>query len=359
MASKIEKLMSYFEDELKEYDMLLITSDITRRYLTNLKSTAGYVLIFRDIAYLITDFRYIEKARKTVNGIEIIEQEKLFDQINKLIKKHDAKKVAIEADYLTVTNLMLFMEYINAEVDPDKNLSNVLKAMRMVKSEDEIEKIRHAQRIAEKAFDNILDFIKPGKTEREVKNELDRLMFDFGTEEVSFETIALTGKNTAMPHGTSGDTKILNGDFVLFDFGAVYEGYHSDMTRTIAIGEPDEDMREVYDIVLTAQKEALKFAKAGIGGDELDEIARDEITANGYGECFGHSLGHGVGMEIHEQPNASPSSDIILRENMIVTIEPGIYIEGKFGVRIEDFVVIKNNGIENLTNTSKELMILK
>ena len=215
-----------------------------------------------------------------------------------------------------------------------------------------------AQRIAEKGLEHILDIVRPGMTEREVRLELDNYMLRNGAEELSFDTIALSGSNTSLPHGVPSDKKIQAGEFVLLDFGAVVNGYHSDMTRTFCIGEPSEKRRRVCDIVLKAQLAALDAVKAGMTGKTLDAVARDIITAEGFGKNFGHSLGHGVGMEIHEMPYASPNTDDILPENSVVTVEPGIYLEGEFGVRIEDFVVVKKDGCENMTKAEKKLIIV-
>jgi Xaa-Pro aminopeptidase len=181
-------------------------------------------------------------------------------------------------------------------------------------------------------------------------------MLEKGAEGISFDTIALAGENTSMPHGVPSDKKVKNGEFVLMDFGAVYNGYHSDMTRTVCVGTPDEEMEKIYNIVLTAQEKAIAAAKAGISGKELDGIARRHICDAGYGEYFGHSLGHGVGLEIHERPNLSPMSEKILVPGNIVTVEPGIYIPDKYGCRIEDMVLITENGIMNFTKSPKELI---
>lgn len=339
-------------------DCAIITSDVNRRYFTDMKSSSGTVLVFPDSAYLIIDFRYIEKARKKVSTCEVIEQQRLFHQINKLLKKHGAKTVAIESDYLTVSELIDFKANLKVKIKSDKELSRLITSLRIVKSDDEILKIEKAQRIAESAFNEILKFIEVGRSEREIALRLDRLMLEYGAEELSFKTIVLSGKNTSMPHGVPSDKRVESGDFVLMDFGAVYDGYHSDMTRTVCVGNPTEKQRKIYDIVLNAQKESIKLARAGISGSWLDSVARDIITNKGYGDCFGHSLGHGVGLEIHEYPNASPNSDYGLLKNSVVTIEPGIYLEGEFGVRIEDFVVLKEDGCENLTKAPKELIIL-
>lgn len=353
--TNIEKLQTKIGDFC---DCAIITSDVNRRYLTDMKSSAGTVLVFPNDAYLIIDFRYIEKARKTVTTCEVIEQQRLFHQINGLLKRHGAKTISIESDYLTVSGLIDFKANLKGNIKTDKDLSRLITNLRTVKSDDEIIKIEKAQRVAESAFDEILKYIEAGKTEREIALKLDSLMLEHGAEALSFETIVLSGKNTSMPHGTPSEKEVESGDFVLMDFGAVFDGYHSDMTRTVCVGEPTDKQRKIYDIVLTAQRESIKYAKAGISGSQLDSIARNIITNEGYGDCFGHSLGHGVGLEIHEYPNASPNSDIGLLKNSVVTIEPGIYIAGEFGVRIEDFVVLKEGGCLNLTKSPKELIIL-
>ncbi|WP_294750655.1 aminopeptidase P family protein [uncultured Ruminococcus sp.] len=353
--TRFEKLFDIFDGA----DCVLITSDINRRYFTGMKSSAGVVIAFPDKAYLLIDFRYIEKARATVTDAEVIEAKKLYPQLMELLKKHGAQSVAIESETMTVKELNAY-EHFFSEIRfiHDDSLSTAISALRAVKDEEELECIRKAQSIAEAAFDDILKFIKEGVTEREIALELNRLMFEYGAEDLSFDTIVLSGANTSMPHGVPSEKKVQRGEFVLMDYGAVYNGYHSDMTRTICVGEPDEEMRKVYDIVLSAQNAALEAAKAGIIGSDLDKTARDIIDRAGYGSCFGHSLGHGVGMEIHEKPNASPNYKLPLNEGAVVTVEPGIYIAGKFGVRIEDFVILTENGCKNLTKSAKSLITL-
>ncbi len=351
---RYQKLFNYINT-----DCALITSDVNRRYFTGMKSSAGIVLAFPDKLYLLIDFRYIEKARATVKNAEVIESSNIGKQITKLLKKHNAHTMSIESETMTVKSLNVYKHFIKeADIDDSDNLSNAISRLRSVKDDYEISCIRKAQEIAEKSLDQLMPFICVGKTEREVALELNRLMFENGAEDLSFETIVLSGSNTSMPHGVPSDKKICNGEFVLMDFGAVWNGYHSDMTRTICVGEPDDEMKKVYNIVLDAQNKALQYAKAGISGKELDKVARDVICQAGYGECFGHSLGHGVGMEIHEKPNASSGSDTILEKNTVVTIEPGIYITGKFGVRIEDFVILTENGCDNLTKYAKNIISL-
>ena len=354
--TKFEKLFSQLPESI---DCVLITSDINRRYFTGMKSSDGTVIAFRDKAYLIIDFRYIEKARATVTAAEVIEQKKLYSQLTELIRRHGAANIAIESQTLTVSRLhTLRTQLKDVEVIDTDVLSNEINALRSVKDEYELDCIKKAQAIAERAFEDILGFIHEGVTERQIALELNRLMFEYGAEDLSFETIALSGENTSMPHGVPSDKPVKKGEFVLMDYGAVYNGYHSDMTRTVCVGEPDEEMRKVYNIVLEAQTAAINAAHAGMTGHELDEIARSIISDAGYDSCFGHSLGHGVGLEIHERPNASPNYMLPLNEGAVVTVEPGIYIAGRFGVRIEDFVILTENGCINLTKSAKNIISL-
>ena len=336
----------------------LITSDTDRRYFTKMKSSAGTLAVFRDKAYLIIDFRYIEKARKSAVGCEVLLQTDLYAQINELAKRHGVKRISVCSRQITVSALEEMKNRLDCEIDSSCALSDAVDEIRICKREEEIQCIIAAQRIAEKAFEHILGFISAGVSERDIALELDFFMLKNGAEALSFDTIALSGKNTSLPHGVPSDKTVSNGEFVLMDYGAVVEGWHSDMTRTVCVGEPDEEMKKVYGIVLDAQKAALDAVRAGITGAQLDETARRIIADAGYGGNFGHSLGHGVGMEIHESPAASPKGKTVLRENMIVTVEPGIYIPDRFGVRIEDFVVVKENGCENMTRAAKELIAL-
>ncbi len=338
----------------------LITSDINRRYFTKMKSSAGTLLVFPDKAYLIIDFRYIEKARAVVTDCEVILQQsgKLYAQINELCLHHAVKTISVEASSMTLSECRQLSKKVDFNIDDSDCLSELIGEIRVIKTPEQIEKIIAAQRIAEQGFEHMLEYIHEGVSEREIALELDFFMLSHGAEALSFDTIALSGSNTSLPHGVPSDKTVKNGELVLMDFGAVVDGWHSDMTRTVCVGEPSDRMREVYSIVLEAQTRALDAARAGITGSELDRIARDVIAANGYGDSFGHSLGHGVGMEIHEAPTASPTCGNVLEDSMIVTVEPGIYLEGEFGVRIEDFVVIRDDGCENLTQAPKQLIIL-
>lgn len=353
--NNIEKLQSLL---CSIADCALITNDINRRYFTGMKSSAGTVLVFADTAYLIIDFRYIEKARASVTACEVIQQDKLYEQISELIKKHGAETCAIESRSMTVSELESVKKKLACEVVGSDALSDAIANLRMIKTPDEVEKVKAAQSIAEKGFEHMLEYIQVGRTERELQLELDYFMLRNGAEALSFDTIALSGKNTSMPHGVPGDKRVERGDFVLLDYGAVVDGYHSDMTRTVAVGEPTDEMKEVYELVLAAQKNAIEKVKAGMTGSEYDAIARELISSHGYGDNFQHSLGHGVGLEIHEAPNGSPSYNGLLPAGAVITCEPGIYIAGRFGVRIEDMIYITENGAENLTHSPKELIVL-
>lgn len=354
--NRIENLRSLIPDG----SCALVTSDINRRYFTGMRSSAGTLIVFKECAYLIIDFRYIEKARDTVSDCEVVLQQKLYEQLNDLIRKHGAEAVMIENETMTVAELDELYDRLSpeAEIDSGDTLSGIINDMRAIKSEDEIALMTKAQRIAEAALENTLNFIKEGVTEKEIALSLNEYMLRNGAEDLSFETIALCGESTSMPHGVPTDKPLKRGEFILMDFGAVADGYHSDMTRTVVLGEPSEEMEKVYSIVLEAQSRAIAAASEGITGKRLDRVARDFIAANGYGDSFGHGLGHSVGMEIHESPCANTRDETVLKENMIMTVEPGIYLPKKFGVRIEDFVVIKQNSCLNLTNAPKKLIKL-
>ena len=358
MKSRLEALMQRLPAET---DAALIQSDVNRRYFTGMQSSAGTVLCFRDAAYLIIDFRYIEKARECVKDCTVIEQHDLFAQLRELPQKHQARTLSVEAMDMTLSHFFKLKQHLGNQIHLDQSdtLSRLIFECRTIKNEEEIEKIRQAQRIAEIAFADICNFLRPGISERDVMLRLNQTMMENGSEGESFPTIALTGSATSMPHGVpSAQRMVQNGDFVLMDYGAMVDGYHSDMTRTVCVGQPSEKMQQIYDIVLKAQAAGIDGAKSGITGRDMDKLARDIIDEAGYGDNFGHSLGHGVGLEIHEFPNASPGTLTKLAPGNVVTVEPGIYLPGEFGVRIEDFVVIRENGCENLTKAPKQLLVL-
>lgn len=337
----------------------LIMSEENVRYFTSFTSTNGYLLVSSQTSIYLTDSRYIEAAQnQCVDCDEIILFENFEKSVVPIINKLNIKQIEIEGSRTTVSRLNLLRKYLpDCEFISDK-LDNDIDSLRSIKNKIEADKIQKAQIISENALDKILPLIKVGAREIDIALELDYTMLRMGAQALSFETIAVSGKKSSMPHGVPSEKKIENGDFITLDFGAVYDGYHSDMTRTFAVGSVSDKMVDVYNTVLKAQSAGLDAVKPGKICKDVDAVARNIITDKGYGKYFGHSLGHGVGIEIHEFPNLSPKSDTILKVGNVVTVEPGIYIPGEFGVRIEDMVIITENGCHNFTSYKKELEIL-
>lgn len=352
---KLEKLRSSFS--ANGIDGMLITSPYNRRYMTNFTGSAGVVLISADKAQFITDFRYVEQASKQCLGFEIVKHTGTIpEEVAIQAKKLGIQKLGFEADDLTFSTYREYEEEVGSELVP---VSGLIEKLRLIKTDAEIKILKVAADIADAAYKHILDFIRPGKTELEVSNELEFFMRKAGATSSSFDIIVASGHRSALPHGVASDKVIETGDFVTLDYGAYYNGYVSDITRTVAVGEPDAKLKEIYEIVLEAQLKGMAGIKPGMTGKEADALTRDYISEKGYGDYFGHSTGHGIGLEIHEGPSLSFRSDTILEPGMIVTVEPGIYIPGLGGVRIEDDTVITKDHNEALTHSTKELIILK
>lgn len=345
-------------EALTDVDAILLISPTNRRYATGFPSTEGTVLVTKKSAHFFVDSRYVEAAEKAISGarVELVTNKyDWFGQVNDVLKAEKIKKVAFEDEYISCAEFARMNEKLRAELVPENKL---MAGLRAVKEPQEVECLIAAQRLAEKAFDKILGFIKPGMTEREVAAELVYDMLRLGAENVSFEPIVVTGEKSSMPHGVPGDKIIKKGDFLTMDFGCLLNGYCSDMTRTVAIGEPSEEMRRVYSVVLEAQLAGIAAAAAGVTGHDVDKAARDVIAAAGYGEYFGHSFGHSLGLDIHEPPNATPTNNEPLPTGAVISAEPGIYLPGRFGVRIEDVIVLNENGCTDITKAPKELIIL-
>lgn len=345
--------------ETADFDGVLIVSPENRFYFTGFPSSDGFLLVSSDRAVFITDGRYIEAAQNAIQNCEVVLMGTAATQIFELFSEMQVSCIAVESSRMTLSQ---YQKYA-AALEPmtllaDSTLDSIICALRAVKQPLEVEKIKTAQKIAEDAFSYICTFIEPGKTEREVALALEYYMLSHGAEALSFETIAISGAKTSMPHGVPGENVIQKGDFVTMDFGAVVGGYHSDMTRTVAVGSVTAKQKEVYETVLRAQTAVMDALRPGFTCAAADKIARDVITDAGYGAYFTHSTGHGVGVEIHEYPALSPRADSILTVGNVVTDEPGIYLPGEFGVRIEDMAYITENGCENLTSAPKELIIL-
>ncbi|OIK11749.1 Xaa-Pro dipeptidase [Bacillus sp. MUM 116] len=351
---KLEKLRESFAGS--GIDGVLITSPYNRRYVSNFTGTAGVVLISSEKALFITDFRYIEQASKQCEGYEIIKfSSTIPEEVAKQAKQLGINKLGFEADYLTFSEFKSYEKVVEGELLP---VSGLIEKLRLIKTDAEIKILKEAADIADAAFKHILDFIRPGKTELEVANELEFFMRRAGATSSSFDTIVASGYRSALPHGVASDKVIEAGDFVTLDYGAYYKGYVSDITRTVAVGQPDEKLKEIYEIVLDAQLKGMEGIKPGITGKEADSLTRDYITEKGYGEYFGHSTGHGIGLEVHEGPALSFRSDLVLEPGMVVTCEPGIYIPGLGGVRIEDDTLVTKDSNEALTHSTKDLIIL-
>jgi Xaa-Pro aminopeptidase len=336
-------------------DVFLVSSPLNRRYLTGFTGSAGLVWISNTRQAILTDFRYLEQVKAECPGWELIRIETYIESLNNLIEADKVQTIAFEKDYVTVKQ----MEDWNEKLPPKfSGVSGWVEELRMIKSDDEIDNIRSAARIADEAFAQLLPTLRSGLTEREVALELEFLMRKAGASGMSFDPIIASGPRSALPHARPGDRIFSVGDFVVFDFGCVVNGYCSDMTRTVVIGEPEEKHLTIYDLVLEAQMESLKAVGPGKTGAEIDAIARNIISDNGYGEYFGHGLGHSLGLEVHENPRLSKTDQTVLQPGMIVTVEPGVYLPDFGGVRIEDLVLVTEDGHEVLSSTFKELYVV-
>ena len=333
---------------------MLITSEVNQLYVTGFEYSDGYSLITKDKAYLLTDFRYIEAAKKEANdGFTVMITEK--DTFKKLFEENNVKTLLYEDTRLTCAQLeSLKKAHPNIVFIPAGNL---IEGLREYKSEIEAEYTIKAQRIAETALTSLISDINLDMTEKELAAYLEYLMKKNGADGISFATIAVSGKASSLPHGVPRPVKLEQG-FLTIDFGAVYKGYHSDMTRTFCIGKADREMKKVYATVLEAQNKAIDAIFSGERNcNKIDFIAREHIYNNGFKGCFGHGLGHGTGLEIHESPHLSPAADKnkFLEAGAIVTVEPGIYLENKYGVRIEDMIYMSPKGPVNITKFEKKL----
>ena len=344
---------------LGEYglDAMLITSEPGEFYAAGFHGE-GVALITPEESWYFTDSRYIEAARETVElaHVSLPGKGKNYRQmVEELVQAKGLKILGFEENYMTVSAHERWNGALSAQMIP---ASPLLESLRASKDAEEIEAMTAAQRLSERALEETLNFLKPGMTEKEVAARLEYDMLRFGAEKKSFDTIVASGPNSSRPHAVPGQRKIQQGDFVTIDFGCVVRGYCSDMTRTVAIGKPSDEMRKVYETVLQAQLAGIAAARAGATGKEVDAAARKVIEDAGYGEYFGHSFGHSLGIEIHENPCFSPTNEKPMPAGAVVSAEPGIYLPGRFGVRIEDVVILTAEGCVDITKSPKELIIL-
>lgn len=338
-------------------DAFYVTSPENRFYLSGFSGTNGSLLISRNKSFLITDFRYTGQASRESPGFTIVEaRSSLTDSLSGLVKENGLTILGCEGDHLTYNEFLA----IKAKLDRAelKSVSGLVEGLRICKETTEIKSIEEAVRLADEAFSNILSDIRPGVSEREIALQLEYYMRRAGAEGAAFKFIVASGDRSALPHGVASTKVIRKGELVTLDFGAVYNGYHSDITRTVVMGRPDEKQKKLYRIVLEAQLKAIAALKAGVRAAEVDRAARDVIEDEGYGKYFGHGTGHGVGLNIHENPRVSFRDDTVLQPGMVVTVEPGIYLPDWGGVRIEDTVLVLEAGCRVLTKAPKDLIIL-
>lgn len=354
LAERLAKIRQLIEEE--SIDALVITSNINRRYLSGFRGTAGVLLISAEKALLVTDFRYVDQAKEQSPQFEVIRwQDDLYKSIAPLVEENAWKKIGFEAGQVVYSALEEMKEKLPAEMVPVKETAEKL---RIIKDVDEISTMRLGAKVLDRAFTMIRNKAKPGLTERELALELEMFLLKEGAEEKSFRFIVASGQRGALPHGMATEKELQDGELVTIDFGGIFDGYATDMTRTVALGKINEQQKEIYDIVYKAQQEAAAAVKPGLAVNEVDAVARNIIKDAGYGEYFGHGLGHGVGLEVHEQPTLNHLKTTELEPGMVVTIEPGIYLPDRGGVRIEDMVVVTENGAESLTQSPRELINL-
>ena len=351
----LDKYLSLLDSEV---DGLLLTSRYSRHYGAEFDIAEGTAIVTAKGCRYFTDSRYIESAQNNLKGFQVLMVDRdhsYFKLLNEAIADFGVTVLGYEENYLTVAEFMGYEANLNAKLIP---FNKQINGFRGVKEEWELELLRKAQQIADKAFAEVLPRIHAGMTELELQAELIYCMYKNGAQGLSFDPIVVSGPNTSMPHGVAGERVIQAGDFVTMDFGVLYRGYCSDMTRTVAVGYATEEMKKVYDTVLQAQLAGIAATKAGVPGKDIDAAARDVITAAGYGPYFGHGYGHSLGLEIHEAPNPNPGNAEPMPENAVASAEPGIYLPGKFGVRIEDVTIYRQDGCENIAHSPKNLIIV-
>lgn len=337
-------------------DGLLVHQAANRTYLTGFTGSAGIALLTEREAVLLVDFRYTEQAAAEAEGWEVVRADRQFiDTLVRVVEDRGLRRLGFESESVTVKQ---HREYAGRLAPAELVALEGLDRLRWVKDADELARIEQAVAIADAAFAHVQTFLRPGAVERDVAVELEFFMRREGADKEAFETIVASGPRSALPHGRASERHFQSGEFVTIDFGAVYRGYVSDCTRTVILGAPSDKHRQVYGTVLDAQEAALAGIKPGMTGKAADAIARAIITDAGYGEAFGHGLGHGVGLVVHEGPTLSPREEALLAPGMVVTVEPGIYLSGWGGVRIEDLAVVTEDGCRSLTRTPKELLVL-
>ncbi len=351
----MEKYLALLE---KEQDGLLLTSRYSRFYAAEFDIAEGVAIVSKAGCRYFTDSRYIESAENNIQGFEVLvvdREHSYFQRINQALEDFGVTSLGYEENYLTMAEYLGYEKHLHAVLTPR---NHDISSLRAVKEPWELDRMRKAQDITDAAFTEVLTKIHPGMTEKQLCAELIYCLLKNGGEGLSFDPIVVSGPNTSLPHGVPGERKLQDGDFITMDFGVLYQGYCSDMTRTVALGHATEEMRKIYNIVAQAQAAGIAATRPGVKGKEVDAAARKVITDAGYGPYFGHGYGHGVGLEIHENPGCNAGGEVTMQAGMVCSAEPGIYLPGKFGVRIEDVVIFTEDGCEDITHSPKELIIL-
>ncbi len=354
----MKNLEKYLSILGQEADGLLLTSRYSRYYGAEFDIAEGVAIVSKAGCRYFTDSRYIESAQKGIKGFEVImtDREHPYIQLlNQTIAEFGITALGYEESYLTVGEFRAYESKLNAKLVP---MNAKISGFRAIKEPGELDLMRKAQDITDTAFAEVIQRIRVGMTEKELCAELIYCLLKNGADGLSFDPIVVSGPNTSLPHGVPGDRKLQEGDFITMDFGVLYKGYCSDMTRTVALGYATDEMRHVYEVVRQAQLAGIAASRAGVKGKDVDGAARQYIAQAGYGDYFGHGYGHSLGLEIHESPNCNPSGETTMLTNMVSSAEPGIYLPGKFGVRIEDVVIFKEDGCEIITHSPKNLIII-
>lgn len=345
---------------LDESSAVIIENPVNIKYFMNLDLEIENSILFvlKNKIYLLVDDRFWG-AVKELSNVEVVRFVNLKKQLLDLSQNININTIFLETSYINLKKYKIYLEIFNkSEIDLSDFLDNQIFKLRAQKTDEEIKKIKEAQKLTDEGFNYIINYIKPGVTEKQIATELERYLLFLGSENKPFDFIVVSGERTSIPHGKPSEKKIERGDLVTLDFGAQIDGYCSDMTRTVAVCEISNYKKSIYNIVLEAQKLAIRNITSGVGAAEIDKIAREYIKSKTYEKFFVHATGHGVGLNIHEYPRIFLSSNDVIKSNSVITIEPGIYIPDEFGIRIEDLILVKDKGFENLTKSNKEIMIL-
>lgn len=362
MQDRIRQLRELFASV--DIDGLLVTGSTNRRYMSGFTGSAGMLLITEDEALLLTDFRYVEQVKQQAPTFTLVQYEQPYKTLNERLMRYRGRRIGFESDRVTVDQLEQMKKAVSGDDGAAADVEwvpvqGLVEQLRGVKSDEELALMQTAIDIADRAFDYILDVMRPGVTEREIAWKLEVFMREQGAESMSFPPIVASGPNGALPHARPSDKPLAAGEFVTLDFGCVWQGYCSDMTRTVFIGNPSEDDRALYDLVLRAQEAGVRAVKPGVVAKDVDAVARKIIADAGYGAYFGHGLGHGIGLDVHEEiPRLSKHGEVVLAPRMVASVEPGVYLPGRGGIRIEDLVVVTEDGCRILTNSPKQLLCL-